>query len=68
MRVPRDDCGICLMGDRIIVVGGYTTGVKAMATVEVYNPKRDEWTEVSGILFPSFLRRLASQFGGFFSK
>ena len=47
MRVPRSSCGVCLMGDRIYVVGGYTSGFKETTTVEVYNPNKDEWTEVS---------------------
>ena len=49
MRVPRDECGVCLMGDRIYVVGGCCDEDEDEddKTVEVYNPDRDEWTEVS---------------------
>ena len=56
MRVPRDACGVCLMGDRIYVVGGYSDEDEDNKTVEVYNPDRDEWTEVSRAGFPFLLR------------
>ena len=45
--IAREGCGVCLMGDRIYVVGGYTTGGYLLNTVEVYNPDKDEWSEVS---------------------
>ena len=47
MRVPRRSCGVCLIGDRIYVVGGVCGNYEDKKTVEVYNPDRDEWTEVS---------------------
>ena len=47
MRVPRSQCGVCLMGNKIYVVGGWGVEDEDDKAVEVYNPYRDEWTEVS---------------------
>ena len=37
------------MGDRIYVVGGCCDKYEDNNTVQVYNPDRDEWTEVSRV-------------------
>ena len=35
------------MGDKIYVVGDHLGNYEDKKTVEVYNPDRDQWTEVS---------------------
>ena len=51
MRVPRNGCGVSLMGDRIYVVGGRSDEPGDNKTVEVYNPEKDEWTQVGRAQF-----------------
>ena len=53
MRVPRDFCGVCSMVDRIYVVGGRGGRSKPedAEIVEVYDPEKDEWTQVGRAQF-----------------
>ena len=60
MRVARSVCGVCLMGDRIYVVGGWCDKDEDWETVEVYNPDRDEWIEVSRAPFTLTIMTLSA--------
>ena len=51
MRVPRNGCGVCLMVDRIYVVGGRCVEPENDKTVEVYDPEKDEWAQVGRAQF-----------------
>uniref|UniRef100_A0AAV2MJH0 BTB domain-containing protein n=1 Tax=Knipowitschia caucasica TaxID=637954 RepID=A0AAV2MJH0_KNICA len=44
LSVPRDAVGVCLLGDRLYVVGGYD-GQSYLNTVESYDAQNNEWTE-----------------------
>ena len=51
MRVPRDVCGVCSMVDRIYLVGGHSVKPEDAEIVEVYDPEKDEWTQVGRAQF-----------------
>jgi kelch-like protein 1/4/5 len=46
MSVRRDAIGVCLLGDRLIAVGGYD-GQHYLQLVEAYDAQNNEWQEVS---------------------
>lgn len=46
MSVPRDAVGVCVLGDRLIAVGGYD-GQQYLTLVEAYDPHSNEWEPVS---------------------
>lgn len=46
MSVPRDAVGVCVLGDRLIAVGGYD-GQQYLTLVEAYDPHLNEWESVS---------------------
>jgi kelch-like protein 1/4/5 len=46
MSVRRDAIGVCLLGDRLIAVGGYD-GQHYLKLVEAYDAQNNEWQEVS---------------------
>lgn len=49
MSVPRDAVGVCVLGDRLMAVGGYD-GQQYLTLVEAYDPHLNEWEPVR-ILF-----------------
>lgn len=46
MSVPRDAIGVCVLGDRLMAVGGYD-GQQYLTLVEAYDPHLNEWEPVS---------------------
>lgn len=46
MSVGRDAIGVCLLGDRLIAVGGYD-GQHYLKLVEAYDTQNNEWQKVS---------------------
>ncbi|KAI8033357.1 hypothetical protein M5D96_013883 [Drosophila gunungcola] len=46
----RDAIGCALLGDRLIVVGGYD-GNHALKSVEEYDPVRNGWNELAPMAF-----------------
>lgn len=46
MSVPRDAVGVCVLGDRLMAVGGYD-GQQYLTLVEAYDPHLNEWEPVS---------------------
>lgn len=42
----RDAIGSCVLGDRIVAVGGYD-GVQYLCTVELYDPETNTWRKLS---------------------
>ncbi|XP_005409784.1 PREDICTED: kelch-like protein 4 isoform X1 [Chinchilla lanigera] len=44
LSVPRDAVGVCPLGDKLYVVGGYD-GHTYLNTVESYDAQKDEWNE-----------------------
>lgn len=46
MSVARDAVGVCVLGDRLLAVGGYD-GQQYLTLVEAYDPHLNEWQEVS---------------------
>lgn len=45
MSVARDAVGVCVLGDRLLAVGGYD-GHQYLTVVEAYDPLLNEWQEV----------------------
>lgn len=45
MSVPRDAVGVCVLGDRLMAVGGYD-GQQYLTLVEAYDPHLNEWEPV----------------------
>ncbi|XP_076244511.1 kelch-like protein 5 isoform X1 [Calliopsis andreniformis] len=46
MSVPRDAVGVCVLGDRLMAVGGYD-GQQYLTLVEAYDPHLNEWEPVA---------------------
>jgi len=46
MSVPRDAVGVCVLGDRLMAVGGYD-GQQYLTLVEAYDPHLNEWESVA---------------------
>lgn len=46
MSVPRDAVGVCVLGDRLMAVGGYD-GQQYLTLAEAYDPHLNEWEPVS---------------------
>ncbi|EFN84980.1 Kelch-like protein 5 [Harpegnathos saltator] len=46
MSVPRDAVGVCVLGDRLMAVGGYN-GQQYLMLVEAYDPHLNEWEPVA---------------------
>lgn len=46
MSVPRDAVGVCVLGDRLMAVGGYD-GQQYLTLMEAYDPHLNEWEPVS---------------------
>ncbi|XP_024875676.1 kelch-like protein 5, partial [Temnothorax curvispinosus] len=46
MSVPRSDVGVCVLGDRLMAVGGYD-GQQFLTLVEAYDPHLNEWEPVA---------------------
>lgn len=46
MSVARDAIGVCVLGDRLIAVGGYD-GQQYLTLAEAYDPHLNEWEPVS---------------------
>ncbi|KAG7201661.1 hypothetical protein KM043_004391 [Ampulex compressa] len=46
MSVPRDAVGVCVLGDRLMAVGGYD-GQQYLTLVEAYDPHLNEWETVA---------------------
>ncbi|GBP42338.1 Kelch-like protein 5 [Eumeta japonica] len=46
LTVPRDAIGSCLLGDRIVAVGGYD-GVQYLNIVELYDPETNTWRRLT---------------------
>ncbi|OQV17187.1 Influenza virus NS1A-binding protein-like protein [Hypsibius exemplaris] len=51
MRAARCAFGASCFGDKIVVAGGYNRG-ECLATAEVFDPKRNEWTFLAPMLSP----------------
>lgn len=52
LSVGRDAIGVCLLGDRLMAVGGYD-GQHYLRLVEAYDTQNNEWQEVSNCAFKS---------------
>lgn len=50
MSEGRDAIGVCLLGDRLIAVGGYN-GHNYLKLVEAYDTQSNEWQQVSNKSF-----------------
>jgi len=50
MSVPRDAVGVCVLGDRLMALGGYD-GQQYLTLVEAYDPHLNEWEPVSKLLY-----------------
>ncbi|XP_037656072.1 kelch-like protein 1 isoform X2 [Choloepus didactylus] len=48
LSMPRDAVGVCLLGDRLYVVGGYD-GQTYLNTMESYDPQTNEWTQMASL-------------------
>ncbi|XP_071629426.1 kelch-like protein 5 isoform X2 [Temnothorax longispinosus] len=46
MSVPRSEVGVCVLGDRLMAVGGYD-GQQYFTLVEAYDPHLNEWEPVA---------------------
>ncbi|XP_071653553.1 kelch-like protein 5 [Temnothorax longispinosus] len=46
MSVPRSRVGVCVLGDRLMAVGGYD-GQQILTLVEAYDPHLNEWEPVA---------------------
>ncbi|XP_071629827.1 kelch-like protein 1 [Temnothorax longispinosus] len=46
MSVPRSGFGVCVLGDRLMAVGGYN-GQQYLTLVEAYDPHLNEWEPVA---------------------
>lgn len=46
MSIGRDAVGVCLLGDRIIAVGGYD-GQSYLTQVDAYDPQTNEWDQIA---------------------
>lgn len=46
MNVRRDAVGVCVLGDRLMAVGGYD-GQQYLTLVEAYDPHLNEWEPVN---------------------
>ncbi|XP_024873439.1 kelch-like protein 5 [Temnothorax curvispinosus] len=46
MSVPRSEVGVCVLGDRLMAVGGYD-GQQCLTLVEAYDPHLNEWEPVA---------------------
>ncbi|XP_037969431.2 kelch-like protein 5 isoform X1 [Plutella xylostella] len=46
LSCARDAIGSCLLGDRIVAVGGYD-GVQYLCIVEIYDPETNTWKKLS---------------------
>ncbi|XP_071567565.1 kelch-like protein 5 isoform X2 [Temnothorax nylanderi] len=46
MSVPRSSVGVCVLGDRLMAVGGYD-GQQDLTLVEAYDPHLNEWEPVA---------------------
>ncbi|KZC14514.1 Kelch-like protein 5, partial [Dufourea novaeangliae] len=46
MSVPREAVGVCVLGDRLMAVGGYD-GQQYLTLVEAYDPHLNEWEPVA---------------------
>ncbi|XP_024871275.1 kelch-like protein 5 isoform X2 [Temnothorax curvispinosus] len=46
MSVPRSRVGVCVLGDRLMAVGGYN-GRQYLTLVEAYDPHLNEWEPVA---------------------
>ncbi|KAK2579589.1 hypothetical protein KPH14_010884 [Odynerus spinipes] len=49
MSVPRDAVGVCVLGDRLMAVGGYD-GQQYLTLVEAYDPNLNKWEPVAPLL------------------
>ncbi|KAJ8681151.1 hypothetical protein QAD02_016938 [Eretmocerus hayati] len=48
MSIPRDAIGVCVLGDRLLAVGGYD-GQQYLTLVEAYDPLLNEWHPVASL-------------------
>ncbi|XP_053791119.1 kelch-like protein 1 isoform X2 [Vidua chalybeata] len=48
LSMPRDAVGVCLLGDKLYVVGGYD-GQSYLNTMEAYDPQTNEWTQMASL-------------------
>lgn len=49
MSSGRDAIGVCVLGERLLAVGGYD-GKRYLKLVEVYDPQKNEWLEVAPLI------------------
>lgn len=64
MSVPRDAVGVCVLGDRLLAVGGYD-GQQYLTLVEAYDPHLNEWHQVIKFRLE---RILINKFNFYFTK
>ncbi|XP_001606539.1 kelch-like protein 5 [Nasonia vitripennis] len=48
MSIPRDAIGVCVLGDKLLAVGGYD-GQQYLSLVEAYDPLLNEWHQVTSL-------------------
>lgn len=61
MNVARDAVGVCVLGDRLLAVGGYD-GQQYLTLVEAYDPHLNEWQEVNVRYHQSSARLFTNNF------
>lgn len=49
MSVGRDGVGVCVLGDKLMAVGGYD-GTQYLDLVEAFDPISNTWAQVSAII------------------
>jgi N-acetylneuraminic acid mutarotase len=49
---PRQELGVAALGGQVYAIGGFDAAGMPMATVEVYDPSTDRWTQRSSLPLP----------------
>src|SRR5215472_1584767 len=49
---PRQEMGVAALDGKVYVVGGFDGSGQPVATVEVYDPARDRWTQKASLPAP----------------
>lgn len=49
---PRQECAVVTVDGKVYVLGGFDKGAEVVATVEVYDPEKDAWTNAAPLPAP----------------
>lgn len=58
MLGARSYCGCAVLGNRVYFVGGEDSGWQPLATVVCFDPVRETWHQVQGLIFLFVLERV----------